>query len=199
MKVIGITGPTGAGKTTLLREVECQGGAVIDCDSVYHKMLEGDIALQQKLEEAFGPLRNGSGGIDRKKLGEIVFRDPAKLERLNGIAWQAVADRVCALLEEERDRGTTLAAVDAIGLLESPLGKLCQRTVAVLAPAELRVKRIMAREGISEVYAWARVRSQKPDEYFSQHCDDTLVNDCFSAEEFAQKARKYLKEVFCHE
>lgn len=199
MTIIGITGPTGAGKTTLLREVERQGGAVIDCDAVYHEMLEGDIALQQKLEEAFGPLRDGSGRIDRKKLGDIVFRDPAKLERLNGIAWQAVTDRVRALLEEEGERGTKLAAVDAIGLLESPLGALCRRTVAVLAPAELRVRRIMAREGISEAYAWSRVRAQKPDEYFIQHCDDTLVNDCSSAEEFSQKAREFLKEVFYHE
>ena len=193
MITIGITGPTGAGKTTLLREVEKLGGAVIDCDAVYHALLEGDAALQNKLEAAFGPLRDAGGPIDRKKLGDIVFRDPAKLEVLNAIAWAAVTERVRHRLEECRERGCALAAVDAIGLLESPLGELCQRTVAVLAPQEVRVKRIMAREGISEAYAWARVKAQKPDAYFSQRCDDTLVNDCSSAEEFAQKAREFLE------
>ena len=72
-KIIGITGPTGAGKTTALNEVEKLGGAVIDCDAVYHELLESDIALQSKLEELFGPLRGEDGTIDRKKLGAIVF------------------------------------------------------------------------------------------------------------------------------
>ena len=86
MTVIGITGPTGAGKTTVLKEIEALGGAVIDCDAVYHEMLESDRALQENLERAFGPLRDGQGAIDRKKLGALVFGDPAKLERLNAIA-----------------------------------------------------------------------------------------------------------------
>ena len=80
--VIGITGPTGAGKTTVLKEIEALGGAVIDCDAVYHEMLESDRALQESLERAFGPLRDGQGAIDRKKLGALVFGDPAKLEKL---------------------------------------------------------------------------------------------------------------------
>ena len=196
MTVLGITGPTGAGKTTALREVEQLGGAVIDCDAVYHEMLERDTALQNALEKEFGPLRDESGSIDRKKLGAVVFHDPEKLERLNAIAWRAVTDRVRALLEEYREQGRPLAAVDAIALLESPLIELCQLTVAVLAPPEVRVRRIMAREGISEDYAWARVKAQKPDGYFIQNCDRVLVNDCASAEEFAGLVRKKLEELF---
>ena len=57
-KIIGITGPTGAGKTTALNEVEKLGGAVIDCDAVYHELLESDIALQSKLEELGKKRRN---------------------------------------------------------------------------------------------------------------------------------------------
>ena len=195
MTILGITGPTGAGKTTLLREVEALGGAAIDCDAVYHRMLESDTALQERLENTFGPLRDGSGVIDRKKLGAIVFGDPAQLERLNAIAQGAVAERTRGLLARYREQGKSLAAVDAIALLESPLKELCKLTVAVLAQPEVRVRRIMAREGISEDYAWARVKAQKPDEYFSQYCDYTLINDCPSAEDFSQKVRVFLKEV----
>lgn len=65
MTVIGITGPTGAGKTTVLKEIEALGGAVIDCDAVYHEMLESDRALQESLERAFGP-----SGTDRGPLTE---------------------------------------------------------------------------------------------------------------------------------
>lgn len=195
MTVLGITGPTGAGKTTLLREVKKLGGAVIDCDAVYHEMLKSDIPLQNMLEREFGPLRDGTGTIDRKKLGNIVFGDPDRLEALNAIAWKGITRRVRDILEDQRQQGRALAAVDAIALAESPLKELCQLTVAVLAPQEVRVGRIMAREGISEQYAWARVKAQRPDEYFIQNCDHTLINDCPSAEEFSQKAREFLKEV----
>ncbi len=195
MTVIGITGPTGAGKTTLLREVEKLGGGVIDCDAVYHELLERDTALQDRLEQAFGPLRDETGAIDRKKLGAVVFHDPEKLETLNAIAWEAVVARTGALVEEYRAQGSALAAIDAIALLECPIKKLCQLTVAVLAPSEVRVRRIMAREGISQDYAWARVKAQKPDGYFMENCDHTLVNDCSSAEEFSRKAKEFLKEI----
>lgn len=195
MTVLGITGPTGAGKTTLLREVEKLGGAVIDCDAVYHEMLERDIALQDKLENAFGPLRDETGAIDRKKLGTVVFADAGQLERLNAIAWRVVVDRVRVLLAECEGQGRTLAAIDAIALLESPLKELCQLTVAVLALPEVRVERIMVREGISRDYAWARVKAQRPDGYFIRSCDHTLVNSCPTAEEFSRKAGAFLKEV----
>lgn len=199
MTVLGITGPTGAGKTTLLHEVEKLGGAVIDCDAVYHELLESDLPLQNALEKEFGPLRDESGAIDRKKLGAVVFRSPERLEALNAIAGQAVVLRTQALVEGYRGQGRGLTAIDAIALLESPLRELCQLTVAVLAPPETRVERIIAREGISRDYAWARVRAQKPDKYFSENCDYTLYNDCPTAEEFSKKVQKFLEEVIFHE
>ena len=128
MTVIGITGPTGAGKTTVLKEIEALGGAVIDCDAVYHEMLESDRSLQESLERAFGPLRDGQGAIDRKKLGALVFGDPAKLERLNAIAQRAVVQRTRQMVKENRSRGIGLTAIDAFALLESGLADLCTTT-----------------------------------------------------------------------
>lgn len=193
--MIGITGPTGAGKTTLLHEVEKLGGAVIDCDVVYHDLLESDIALQDSLEKAFGPLRDGSGKIDRKKLGEIVFNHPGKLKRLNSIAERQVTACGCQLIDQYRRQGRTLIAVDAISLQESLLWDMCDVTVAVLAPPEVRVERIMAREGISKEYAWARVKAQKPDEYFKRNCSHSLINDSLNVEEFSQKAKSFLEGI----
>ncbi len=195
MTVLGITGPTGAGKTTLLKEVEKLGGAVIDCDAVYHDLLERDGALQHSLEKTFGPLRDESGAIDRKKLGTIVFGDPEKLRQLNIIAQTATVRRTQELLEGYRRKGIALAAIDAIALLESPLAKLCDVTLAVVAPAKIRVKRIMDREGITEEYAWLRVKAQKSDEYFVKGCDHTLVNDCDQVEEFALQAKALVESI----
>lgn len=195
MTIIGITGPTGAGKTTALREVEKLGGAVIDCDAVYHDLLESDITLQGTLESVFGPLRDESGAIDRKKLGSMVFGDPEKLEQLNAIAQTATVERVRQLLEEYRSKGRTLVAIDAIALLESPLSQLCEATIAVIAPPQVRVARIMAREGISEDYAWCRVKAQKSDDYFIQGCKYTLNNNCVGPEEFALQAKTLLESI----
>lgn len=193
MRIIGITGPTGAGKTTALQVLEELGGAVIDCDAVYHELLLSDKALQQRLCQTFGDILDEKNQIDRKKLGAIVFHDPQKLALLNQITQEAVCARVRTLIAEYQ--AVPAVAIDAIALLESSLRDLCDTTVAVIAPPETRVARIMAREGISESYAWSRVRAQKPDEYFVQRCAHVFVNDCASREEFADQVRGKLKEL----
>lgn len=189
MTIIGITGPTGAGKTTALRELEKLGGAIIDCDAVYHELLKSNDTLQNELEQEFGPLKDERGAFDRKKLGGVVFRDPAALERLNNIVWPYIGREVDQQLEQARQQGRSCAAVDGITLIESGLGSRCDTTVAVLAPVEERVRRICLREGISEEYARARVSAQKQEEYFRANCEHILMNDCAGAEEFARRAR----------
>ena len=199
MIIIGITGPTGAGKTTALREIEKLGGRVIDADALYHQLLASNIPLQRELEERFGSLRDAGGAIDRKKLGGIVFRDPAALADLNAIAHRYVGEELDRRLDQAREEGCPLAAIDAIALLESGAGERCRATVAVLAPAEDRVRRIMAREGITAEYAWSRVRAQKPDDYFVEGCGHVLVNDCAGPEEFAAKARALFLRILGEE
>ena len=195
MTVIGITGPTGAGKTTVLKEIEALGGAVIDCDAVYHEMLESDRSLQESLERAFGPLRDGQGAIDRKKLGALVFGDPAKLERLNAIAQRAVVQRTRQMVKENRSRGIGLTAIDAFALLESGLADLCTPPWAERAPAVAGVARILAGVAISAAYAGPGVWPQRPDQFFAEGCAHILYNDCGTAEEFSRKAEEFLKEI----
>ncbi|MEG0765970.1 MAG: dephospho-CoA kinase, partial [Pseudoflavonifractor sp.] len=77
MKVIGITGPTGAGKTTALGALEDLGGTLIDCDELYHTLLEESEELRAALVARFGDILDRQGRPDRKKLGAIVF-DKAK-------------------------------------------------------------------------------------------------------------------------
>ena len=195
MTIIGITGPTGAGKTTALKELEELGAAIIDCDAVYHQMLNSDIALQDELENAFGPLKDEKGLFDRKKLGGVVFRDPVALERLNAIVYPRIGRAVDLLLEEARQEEKRVAAIDGITLIESGLGARCDTTVAVLAPVEERIRRICLREGISPEYARARVNAQKQDEYFRANCKHVLMNDCVRAEDFALRAQTLFRTI----
>ena len=176
MKIIGITGPTGAGKTTALRALTALGACIIDADAVYHRLLEESRPLREALTGRFGEICDDRGKIDRKKLGERVFTDPAALADLNGITHRFVGEAIDGLLAGAEESGCPAAAIDAIALLESGLGDRCDAVVGIIAPAEVRVRRIMAREGISEDYARKRVNAQKGENYFRENCDYVLEN-----------------------
>ena len=169
--VIGITGGTGCGKTTLLEAIESRGGLVLDCDAIYHELLQTDKAMLAAIENRF-PRTVEEGSLQRKKLGAIVFADEQALLDLNKITHAAVKREVIRRLEAK----PKLAAIDAIGLFEGGLAELCDVTVAVCAPVEDRVKRIMLRDGISEDYARSRIAAQKPDSWFRERCTLVLEN-----------------------
>ena len=187
--ILGITGGTGCGKTTLLELIRQAGGVVLDCDAIYHDLLRRDRELLAAIEARF-PGTVEEGVLQRKKLGAIVFGDPAALEDLNRITHSAIDREVERLLTPE----PKLAAIDAIALLESGIGKRCHATVAVVAPTEARVARIMARDGITEEYARSRILAQPSNAYFSENCDYTLEN-AGSAGDFQCKCLAFLKEL----
>ncbi len=195
MKVIGITGPTGAGKTTALNALRSLGGQIIDADAVYHDLTRSSPALRAELEAQFGPVYNGET-LDRKKLGAVVFQDQKALADLNAITHKYVAQETARRIAAARQAGVPAVGIDAIALLESPLAAYCDRTLAITAPEELRVKRIMAREGISEDYARMRVAAQKPSAWFQAHCDDTLEStETDTVETFSQRARALFQQM----
>lgn len=169
--IIGITGGTGSGKTTLLNLIRDAGGLILDCDAIYHELLRTDTGMLSAIEEQF-PGTVEKGQLNRKKLGAIVFADETALLRLNAITHSAVKKEVLQRLETK----PALAAIDAIGLFEGGLAEICDVTVAVTAPIEQRVARLMARDGISEDYARSRISAQHTDEWFRQRCDYVLEN-----------------------
>ena len=100
------------------------------------------------------------------------------------------------LLAAARAEGRTAAAIDAIALIESGLSEKCGVVVGILAPAEVRVRRIMAREGIAEAYARARVEAQKEESYFRAHCTYILENGADDTPEtFRARAKKLFSQI----
>ena len=189
MKILGITGGTGSGKTTLLNAARRLGATVIDCDALYHELLERNPKMLAEIQAHF-PAAFPNGSFDRKALGAIVFDNAEKLLLLNRITHRYVAQEVEALL-----KNTSFAAIDAIALFESGLAERCDVTVALTAPEAVRIERLMKRDGISREYAQARIRAQKCDVEYSTLAIHTLSSDCPQAE-FDQKCLEFLKGVF---
>ena len=189
MIIIGITGGTGCGKTTLLNVIAEKGGLILDCDAVYHQLLTRDDRLRQAIEDRFpGTVENGR--LLRKKLGAIVFSDQNALLDLNRITHSAIHAEVLRQLEAR----PKLAAIDAIALFEGGLAELCDTTVAITAPVEVRVQRLMQRDQISEDYARSRIAAQHEDDWFLQRCDHILVNDG-TQPQFREKCVAFLRDL----
>ncbi len=187
--IIGITGGSGCGKTTLLQLLRERGALVLDCDVIYRELLERDPALVDRIARRF-PGTVTDGALDRKKLGQIVFGDKQALLDLNAISHGAVKAEVCRRLEHR----PKLAAIDAIALFESGLSELCKLTVAVTAPYEARLRRLMARDGISRDYAASRLAAQPADGEFSRRCTYTLDNSGSEAE-FRDKCLAFFRQL----
>ena len=186
MKIIGITGGSGVGKTTVLGELEQFDTHIIDCDAVYHRLLESDAGLLGELWDRFGQtVFRDDGTLDRKALGGVVFRDADALADLNAITHKYVDAEVDGQIETARRAGRKAVAVDAIALLEGGL--------------RARVKRLMAREGISEEYARTRIAAQKPNDYFAQNCDYVFHNDGDDPTACRAKARALFQEILKEE
>ena len=184
--VIGITGGTGCGKTTLLNCIRDCGGLVLDCDAVYHELLRTDVQMLTAIEDRF-PGTGENGALNRKKLGAIVFADENALQDLNRITHSAVKAEVLRQLAT----APALVAIDAIGLFEGDLAELCDVTVAVTAPLEARVQRLMKRDGISGDYARARIGAQHSEDWYRQRCRYVLENDT-DLDAFATKCLAFL-------
>lgn len=174
MTVIGLTGPTGAGKSTALQALEALGVLVLDCDRLYHRLLDTDRALQAALYRRF-PAAFQAGVLDRKALGRLVWQDAQALSDLNAITHGVILAALRREIAAAGDRPGV--AIDAVALLESGAGALCDVTVAVTAPEEERIRRIMARDGIPRDYAEARVKAQKSTAWYMEHCEHTLENN----------------------
>ena len=193
--VIGITGGTGCGKTTALQALEELGFHIIDCDALYHRLLQTDTDMLSAINACFpGVVENGV--LQRKKLGQQVFGNAAALDRLNETVWPYVNRSVEAIL---REKSPQPCAIDAIGLLESGLGKLCTHTVAITAPEEARVQRLIAREGISEEYARLRIAAQKKNEVFAAACGMTIENTDDDADAFQHRCTAIFKTLLKEE
>ena len=180
MLTVGLTGPSGGGKGTVASLFAPYGILSIDTDKVYHDLLIPPSPCLNDLAARFGShILNPDGTLDRRTLATHVFAkgNEDELADLNRITHAYVLQVTRSICRELEAKGCVGVLVDAPLLFESGFDKECDTTLAVLADPDLRLTRIMARDGLTLEQAKARMTAQKPDSYYMERAAHVIQNN----------------------
>ncbi len=162
MLKIGLTGGIGAGKSVISRIFSILGAPVYNADAEAKKLMSSDAALLLKLREAFGPKAIGENGPDRKALARIIFNDPDAMKLVNSLVHPAVARDFELWLEDHGNAPYVIK--EAAIIFETGSQRHLDMVILITAPEEMRVKRVMKRDGATVSSVRKRMENQWPDE-----------------------------------
>ena len=185
--LIGLTGQSGAGKTTVSKVFQENGYEILNADLIARNLQENGAVIDILAQEFGQQVITDEGKLNRKILANIVFSDKKELEKLNNIMFPLVMHQVLQL-SEKTDKDKIL--LDAPQLFESGANKMCYFTLAVTAPRETLITRIMNRDNITEEMANKRLSKQYTEEFFKENAD-FVINNNGSEEEL----RKFTQHI----
>ena len=193
-KIIGLTGGIASGKSTVSNMLKTKGFTIVDADIAARKVVEPGEPAYEQIIEAFGEgILLEDLTIDRKKLGALIFADEALRMKLNSIVHPAVR----AWMTREKDRaienGEKTVFLDIPLLFESRLTYMVERTILVYVDEETQLKRLMARNGLSEKEAQMRIRAQMPLSE-KKALADAVIDNNGSPEETKQQLEKIVSD-----
>lgn len=176
MLKIGVTGGMGSGKTTVCKVFEILGIPVFYADAVAKSIMYTDQVLRQDIIKSFGEKSYSKrGDLNRSYLSAIVFNSKTELEKLNSLVHPAVF-RAFDLWVESQE-AVPYVVKEAALLFESDSYKMCDQTVLVKSPLEIRIERIKLRDGITREEIESRMNRQFSDEVKEKLADHILIND----------------------
>lgn len=162
-RVIGLTGGIGSGKSTVAAMLAELGAERIDADAIARELVEPGQPALAEIERAFGrEVLEPDGRLDRKKLAARVFTDAPARARLNAILHPRIAIETARRIGEARARDAKVVVYEAALLVENGIHRALDGLIVVSAPPEAQVARAVARDGMSEAEARARVSAQAP-------------------------------------
>ncbi|MCO4760620.1 MAG: dephospho-CoA kinase [Myxococcales bacterium] len=163
-RVVGLTGGIASGKSTVSRLLARHGATIVDADQVARDVVaSGSSGLSAVLDRFGHDLRLPDGGLDRKKLGALVFADPAALKALEQLLHPLIRTEIDQQISAAVTRGDALVVIDAALLVEMSLHLRCDDVIVVHCGPALQRQRMMARDGMTEVAANQRLAAQATD------------------------------------
>jgi dephospho-CoA kinase len=198
MKIIGLTGPSGSGKSTLCQKFEEMKIPYINTDDIYHSITSAPSPCLDELKRKFGEsIVDENGALDRKKLASIVFegeRAADNLANLNSTAHKYVWHETNRILTNYAKKGVSIAVIDAPALFSSKIFiSACDLIISVLCDKQIRLERIMKRDGISKELALARINAQPSDSFFIEN-SDYIIENRGTPEEMAEELLSILEQ-----
>ena len=176
MKLVGLTGGVGSGKSTVAAMLRELGAEVVDADEASHAVYEPGTPGFSAVVREFGDGYVRDGRIDRKALGDLVFRDPGALRRLNAIVHPLVRDWMAQRTAEALDRGAQVVVQDVPLLFENGLDALFPTTVLVWVPPHVQVERLVGGRGFTAERARNVIASQMPIDEKRRHATHVIDN-----------------------
>lgn len=175
--VIGLTGGIASGKSTVAHMFQKHGITVVDADVIAKEAVEKGMPAYRKIAETFGDgVLLDNGGIDRKKLGELVFQNEDKRMQLNAIVHPEVRKTMIKERDEAIQAGERFVVLDIPLLYESGLEHLTDKVLVVWVPKELQLERLMKRNSLSEEEALNRIHAQLPLDEKRKKADAVIDN-----------------------
>mgnify|MGYP001567620212 FL=1 len=177
MRIFGLTGGIGTGKSTVAGMFRDEGIAVVDADGIAREVTAPGQPVYKEILRLFEEgILLPDGGIDRRKLGDIVFADPVKRATLEELTHPAIAAGISAALSRLESEGRTVAIVEAALIHEKGRGGLFEAVIAVRCDKALQVRRLVARDGIPEDQALRRIASQLDPEEKARASEHVIDN-----------------------
>ncbi|MCI9272459.1 MAG: dephospho-CoA kinase [Clostridiales bacterium] len=190
--ILGLTGPTGAGKSTAARAFQEGGCWVIDADRVAREVVQpGSRCLLELAQEFGGDIVRLDGTLDRPLLARRAFATPEYTRRLNAIIHPRITEDIQKKIEQYKKEGALLLVLDAPLLFESGEHALCDAVVVVTAPREIRMRRIMERDGLTREQAVLRMSAQQEESFYTRQAD-YLLDGAGQPERLYQATRRLL-------
>lgn len=171
---IGITGGIGSGKSVISNVFRCLGIPTYDADSASKRLISNNESLKKALKGILGDDIYTHDGLDKKRMAQIIFNDPIKLQQVNAVIHPAVFKDFktwCTLQQTE------IVACETAILFECGMEKHVDKTITVTAPIETRINRCILRDHATEEQIKARIANQMDEEEKIRRSDYTIIND----------------------
>ena len=188
-RIIGLTGGIASGKSTVSDELKKCGIEIIDADAISRTLLEINGPAYHEVAEVFPQYIKEDGEVDRRALGAHVFADEAELRKLNGITHPIIVSEV----KKRAERAEKCAVIDAPLLIEVGLDRICDEIWLITADREIRIQRIIARNGLTRAEAEDRIDRQMPEEEKRKRAHRVIENNATMELLFIQRMYQYCR------